>query len=43
VTGDISDPKVSRVAAGAIAGALVGTLQSVVSLPVQLLGGGASP
>ena len=43
VTGDISDPRVNRVAAGAIAGALVGTLQSVVSLPVQLLGGGAPP
>ena len=43
ITGDISDPKVNRVAAGAIAGALVGALQSVVSLPVQLLGGGPSP
>ena len=41
VTGDISDPQVNRVAAGAIAGALVGTLQSVISLPVQLLGGSA--
>jgi hypothetical protein len=43
VTGDISDPRVSRAAAGAIAGALVGTLQSIVSLPVQLLGGGPAP
>jgi len=41
VTGDISDPQVNRVGAGAIAGALLGTLQSVVSLPVQLLGGSA--
>jgi uncharacterized protein YhdP len=40
VTGTVSDPHVSRAAAGAIAGALVGTLQSIVSLPVQLLGGG---
>jgi uncharacterized protein YhdP len=40
VTGDISDPKVSRIGAGAIAGALVNTLQAVVSLPVQLLGAG---
>ena len=40
VTGDIADPKVSRIGAGAIAGALVNTLQAVVSLPVQLLGAG---
>jgi len=43
VTGDISDPRVSRVAAGAIGGALLGTLQSIVSLPVQLLGGATTP
>ena len=43
VTGDVSDPRVSRAAAGAIAGALIGTLQSIVSLPVQLLGGGTTP
>jgi len=40
VSGDIADPKVSRIGAGAIAGALVNTLQAVVSLPVQLLGAG---
>ena len=38
VSGDLGDPKVTKVGAGAIAGALVSTLQSVVSLPVQLLG-----
>jgi len=43
VTGDIADPQVNRVGAGAIAGALLGTLQSVVSLPVQLLGGAPAP
>jgi len=40
VTGDIGDPQVSRIGAGAIAGGLVNTLQAVVSLPVQLLGAG---
>lgn len=45
VSGDIKDPHVDRIAATAIAGALLTTLQSVVSLPVQLLGAGtaASP
>ena len=43
VSGDVADPQVNRVAAGAIAGTLVGALQAVVSLPVQLLGGGAAP
>jgi uncharacterized protein YhdP len=43
ITGDISDPRVNRAAAGAVAGALVGTLQSIVSLPVQLLGGSPAP
>jgi len=38
VRGELGDPKVTKVGAGAIAGALVSTLQSVVSLPVQLLG-----
>ncbi len=40
VGGDIDNPQVSRIGAAAIAGALVNTLQSVVSLPVHLLGGG---
>jgi len=38
VSGELGDPKVTKVGAAAIAGALVTTLQSVVSLPVQLLG-----
>jgi AsmA-like C-terminal region len=41
VSGDIRDPQVSKSGASAIAGALVNTLQSVVSLPIQLLGVGA--
>jgi len=40
VGGDVRNPQVSRIGAGAVAGALLNTLQSVVSLPVQLLGGG---
>jgi uncharacterized protein YhdP len=40
VGGDVSNPQVSRIGAAAVAGALVNTLQSVVSLPVQLLGAG---
>jgi hypothetical protein len=40
VGGDVSNPQVSRIGAAAVAGALLNTLQSVVSLPVQLLGGG---
>jgi len=40
VGGDVSNPQVSRLGAGAVAGALVNTLQSLVSLPVQLLGVG---
>jgi hypothetical protein len=42
VSGDVNDPQVKRVSATAIAGTLVRTLQSVVSLPVQLLSGGAA-
>jgi hypothetical protein len=38
VSGELADPKVTKVGPAAIAGALVSTLQSVVSLPVQLLG-----
>ena len=38
VSGDISDPQVTGSRPTAIAGALVSTLQSVMSLPVQLLG-----
>jgi uncharacterized protein YhdP len=41
VSGDVGNPQVNRVGPTAVAGALVRTLQSVVSLPVQLLGGGA--
>jgi AsmA-like C-terminal region len=41
VSGDLADPQVTKTGATAIAGALVDTLQSVVSLPVQLLGIGA--
>ena len=40
VGGDLGNPQVSRIGPAAVAGALVNTLQSVVSLPVQLLGGG---
>ena len=36
--GDIGDPQVKRVRAAAVGGALLHTLQSVVLLPVQLLG-----
>jgi len=39
VTGSIADPQVNRIDAGAIAGTLLRTLQSVVSLPIRLLGG----
>jgi len=42
VTGSVADPQVNRIAAGAIAGTLVRTLQSVVSQPVRLLGGNAA-
>jgi hypothetical protein len=42
VSGDVANPRVDRVGPTAVAGALVRTLQSVVSLPVQLLGGGAA-
>ena len=38
VTGDLGNPEVKRVGATAVAGALLHTLQSVVTLPVQLLG-----
>ena len=41
VSGEVGNPQVTRVGATAVAGALLQTLQSVVSLPVQLLGGGA--
>lgn len=40
VSGTIGNPHVTKTGASAIAGALVHTLQSVVSLPIQLLGGG---
>ena len=40
VGGDLGNPQVSRIGPAAVAGALVNTLQSVVSLPVQILGGG---
>ncbi len=40
VRGNPGNPEVKRVGATAIAGALLGTLQSVVTLPVQLLGAG---
>jgi hypothetical protein len=40
VSGDVGNPQVTRVGPAAIAGSLVRTLQGVVSLPVQLLGGG---
>jgi hypothetical protein len=40
VGGDIGNPQVSRIGPAAVAGVLLNTLQSVVSLPVQLLGGG---
>ena len=40
VTGDVGNPQVTRTGASAIAGALLNTLQSVVSLPIQLLGAG---
>ncbi|HEY5308481.1 MAG TPA: AsmA-like C-terminal region-containing protein, partial [Casimicrobiaceae bacterium] len=39
--GDIGDPQVKRVRAAAVGGTLLHTLQSVVLLPVQLLGAGA--
>jgi len=41
VSGDLANPKVKQVGATAIAGALLHTLQSVVTLPVHLLGAGA--
>jgi hypothetical protein len=40
VTGDAANPHVTRVSATAVAGTLLSTLQSVVTLPVQLLGAG---
>ena len=40
VSGDLENPQVKRVGAAAIAGTLLGTLQSRVTLPVQLLGAG---
>ena len=42
VDGDFANPQVSRIGAGAVAGTLVNTLQSVVSLPVRLLGAGSN-
>ena len=38
VSGDVANPHVTRVSAAAIAGALLSTLEAVVTLPVQLLG-----
>jgi uncharacterized protein YhdP len=40
VGGDLRNPQVSRIGPAAVGGALIGMLQSVVSLPVQILGGG---
>jgi len=42
VGGDFANPQVSRIGAGAVVGTLVKTLQSVISLPVRLLGAGSN-